>query len=181
MNSNNRRGLRAFKGLRLVKNPMTTPRLNHYRRIPPIGMIVAGFGLGLIYSHTIAKVRDKATDTDHATTQQLEQMIASGNAPPLTWMIYGNRLFDGGDFRRAALAYADVIKNEPFNRPARVQYALALAKGNDAERLLAFLRDQLYAEPKLAAELTNRTEVQGFLGDDRFKTVQQEANAQAMD
>jgi hypothetical protein len=113
--------------------------------------------------------------------EQLEQQIASGSAPTEVWSAYADRLFTAGQFDRAALAYEQVIEQQPSDRVARFQCALAWAETNNADRLLAFARDQLYFEPKLAAEILDRPECRRFLSDPRFALLQKDARAQAMD
>lgn len=116
-----------------------------------------------------------------ATLDELERRIAQGSASASVWNAYGRRLYDARQFSLAAQAYQKVIEIEPYDRPARFQCALSFASANETEGLLAFLRSQVHVEPKLVAELLDRTELQAFLADARFTALQAEARAQAMD
>jgi hypothetical protein len=120
-------------------------------------------------------------DVDRASLEQLERMIAGGSTSTQTWAAYGKRLFENKQFSRSALAYGRVIEIEPYNRPARLQCALALAGTGEADPLLAYLRTQLYVEPKLVAELLDHGDLQRYRSDARFVALQKEARAQAMD
>jgi hypothetical protein len=112
---------------------------------------------------------------------ELEQVIASGQATSQTWLAYGEHLFGTQQFARAAMAYEKVLETEPYHRPARFQRALCLARAQDSAGLLEYLRSQLHVEPKLVAELMDRPELGSFLGDASFSSLQKEARAQAMD
>jgi hypothetical protein len=154
--------------------------LNNYRRLPPTLILVAACAISALYVF-IARVRHANGNIDQLSLVELEQKIAASDATPPIWLAYGQRLFEAGQFERAALAYQRVIDAEPFNRAARLQRALALAAGKDADGLAAFLRDQLYSDPKLAAEILSRPELHEYLSDARFATLQKDAAAQAMD
>lgn len=143
-------------------------------------MLVVAFTLAMVYARPLSSRR-----SDHAAAgsslENLEQQIAAGNAATEIWAAYGERLFTAGQFDRAAMAYEHVIEQQPYNRTARFQCGLAWANANDADRLLAFARNQLYFEPKLAAEILDRPEARRFLSDPRFAVLQKDARAQAMD
>jgi tetratricopeptide (TPR) repeat protein len=157
---------------------------NDQRRLPSAIVLVVALSLSAVYAHraNLRRTHGSGSDAEHSTLQELEQQIATGTARPETWSAYGHALFAADQYDRAALAFEHVIESQPSNREARVQAGLSLAAAGDADRLLAFLRDQLYFEPKLAVELLDRAEMQRFLTDDpRFSTLQKDARAQAMD
>jgi hypothetical protein len=136
--------------------------------------------VGGLYAHHAA-ARSNGADLDHATLGDLEKRIASGDAPNPVWLAYGRRLAEDSQFARAALAFGRVVQVDPYNRPARFEYVIALAKASDTETLFQFLRDQVYVEPLLAVELLARPELQPFMGEPRFETLLKEARAQSMD
>ena len=145
-------------------------------------VLVAACLLAGLYTRAFsAGNKDTHGNLDRATLEQLERMIATGTAPPQAWAAYGQRLYDTRQYARSALAYRRVIEAEPYNRPARFQCALALAAANDADGLLAYLRGQLYVEPKLVAELLDHSALKRIQADARFAILKKEARAQAMD
>jgi hypothetical protein len=143
-------------------------------------VLVVACGLSILYARTAGAKKADQSDLDRATLQQLEQVIATGSASPAAWAAYGRRLYEARDFPRAALAFERVINGEPYHRPARFQLALSHAAANNAEGLLTFLQAQVFVEPKLVAELLDRSELQAFLGDARFATLQKEPRAPEM-
>jgi len=156
--------------------------VNHYRRLPSIIVLVAFATLSLTYARPWRPRGGSGNgDLANATLDQLERRIAQGITTPQTWSEYGRRLFDAGQFARAAQAYEMVIEAEPYQRPARLQCAVSFASAGDADHLFSFLRSQLHVEPKLVAELFDRAELQRYLSEPRFATLRNEARAQAMD
>lgn len=116
-----------------------------------------------------------------ATLDELEIAVSAPDATPQTWLLYGQRLGENGRYRHAAVAYHKFLESEPYHREARFQYALALARANETEDLFTFLRDLVFAEPKLAVDLLDRRECQAYLSEPRFQSLQREARVQAMD
>ena len=154
--------------------------MNNYRRLPAMLVLVVALSLATLYARPRQHNRGDGAG-GNSSLDQLEQQIASGSASTETWSAYADRLFTAGQFDRAALAYEHVIEQQPYDRATRFRCALAWADTNDADRLLAFARDQLYFEPKLAAEILDRPECRKFLGDPRFALLQKDARTQAMD
>ncbi len=145
-------------------------------------MLVAFAALATLYARPWQPAGRSANgELAGETLVQIEHRIAEGSATAAVWEEYGHRLYDAKQFARAAQTYQKVIEIEPYDRPARFQCALAFAASTDADGLLAFLRSQLHVEPKLVAELLDRTELQAFLADARFASLRTEARAQAMD
>ncbi|HEY8667643.1 MAG TPA: hypothetical protein VIL86_13330 [Tepidisphaeraceae bacterium] len=158
--------------------------MTHHRRVPAIVILVAALLLALGYARRgTARPGTGADAASYAglTLDQLEKRIGAGAVPPAAWEAYGGRLFDSGDFARSALAYAQAIDAQPYNRAARLRRGIALANARDHPGLLAFLREQVYAEPKLAAELFDRPELAGYLANPEFAALRADARAQAMD
>lgn len=155
--------------------------MNSYRRLPALIVLVVAIALATLYARPLSNKQSSGQSGSSATLEQLEQQIATGSAPTEIWSAYGERLFNANQFDRAAMAYEHVIEQEPYNRAARFQCGLAWANTNNPDRLLAFVRTQLYAEPKLAAEILDRPEARQYLSDPRFAMLQKDARAQAMD
>ena len=84
-------------------------------------------------------------------------------------------------FAHAAQAYRKALELEPYHREARFACALALALAGDDEDFYVFMRDLIFHDAKLAADLFERRECQACLAQPRFKALQQEARSQAMD
>ena len=111
----------------------------------------------------------------------LEQRIAAGNVAPDVWFSYGDALAAQNRHAHAALAYKKGLEKEPYARQARLNCASALALASNADSLLAFLKDLTASDAKLAVDVFERRECQGFMKDPRFASLYAEARSQAAD
>ena len=150
--------------------------VNRHSRIPAIVILVAIAGVGYAYVH---RLRADARPAEGLAA--LEARIQSGNAGKAEWLAYGSALNAAGEYGQAARAFKQVLEIEPYHREAKVEAVVAMANAGDREGLAGFLRDLVYAEPKLCVDLFERRELKPYLGDARFQAFQKEARAQAMD
>ena len=84
-------------------------------------------------------------------------------------------------FDDAASAYKKVLEKESGNRNAKTGVAIALARAKNEEEFYKFMSDLTYSDAKMAMDIFDRGECQAWLSQTRFKTLQHEARAQAMD
>jgi predicted Zn-dependent protease len=149
-----------------------------HRRLPAIAVLVAVVAVGLIYVRSWGR----GAGGDGTSLAELEKQIARGkNVPVATWNAYAQKLMEAKRFDDAASAYKKVLEKEPANRSARTGTAIALAKAKNEEEFYKFMSELTYSDPKMAMDLFDRGECQAWLGQARFKTLQHEARAQAMD
>jgi hypothetical protein len=140
--------------------------------------VLLGCGGAIVWKSGNASASGAGTNSVLAS---LEVKIAGGSATRETWLTYGDCLMDASRFSPAAAAYHKVLDLEPFNRPARIGYALALVRGNDVDGLYSFLHQLAVQDPKLTINLLERREWQGVAQQPRFLGLYQEAKAQAAD
>ncbi len=132
--------------------------------------------IGAVYFHR----HGRANGTGEGL-EALELVIHKGKADKEIWLRYAEALSTGGKFDRSAQAYKKVLELEPFHRQAKFGCALALAQAKNTDELYQFVKDLVFAEPKLAMDLLDRPELMSFMSDKRFPALQREAKAQAMD
>ena len=155
--------------------------MRRYRRMPAV-IILAVIGvLGAGYVLAWDKVeRIWKKSPVEQSVEALEKKIAAGDQSAATWLAYAEAL-KAKDPGRAATAYQQVIKLEPGHKEAKFQCALCLANAARANELHDFLKELVYAEPKLAMMILDRPEAQKYVSEERFALLKTEARNQAMD
>jgi hypothetical protein len=149
-----------------------------HRRLPAIAVLVAAMAIGVLYLRSWGR----GANSNGSSLGELEKQISrGGNIKPDVWSAYAQKLMEAKRFDDAASAYKKVLVKEPANRNAKTGAAIALAKAKNEEEFYKFMSDLTYSEPKLAMDIFDRGECQAWLGQTRFKTLQHEARAQAMD
>lgn len=149
-----------------------------HRRLPAAAVLVAVVAVGLIYVRSWGR----GAGGDGTALEALEKQIARGGQIDVkTWMDYAQKLMEAKRYNDAASAYKKALDKEPANRKARTGAAIALAKAQNEEEFYKFMSELTYSDPKMALDLFDRGECQAWLGQTRFKTLQHEAKAQAMD
>jgi len=148
-----------------------------HRRLPAIGVMVVMIAIGALYVRSWGRGAG-----DGGSLAALEKQIArGGSVPAATWNNYAQKLMEAKRFSDAASAYKKVLEKEPANRTARTGAAIALAKAQNEEEFYKFMSELTYSDPKTAMDIFDRGECQAWLSQTRFKTLQHEARAQAMD
>jgi hypothetical protein len=149
-----------------------------HRRLPAIAVLVAVTVLGVLYVRSWGR----GASGNGGSLADLEKQIArGGDIKPDVWAAYAQKLLEAKRFDDAASAYKKVLVKEPANRTAKTGAAIALAKAKNEEEFYKFMTDLTYSDPKVAMDIFDRGECQAWLGQTRFKTLQHEARAQAMD
>ena len=148
-----------------------------HRRWPAILVLVVMIGVGAIYVRSWGR---GAGGND--SLADLEKQIArdTQNNPQL-WTAYAQKLMEAKRYNDAASAYRKVLIKAPADKAAKTGAAIALAKAGNEEEFYKFMSELTYSEPKMAMDIFDRGECQAWLGQTRFKTLQHEARAQAMD
>ncbi|HEV8292027.1 MAG TPA: tetratricopeptide repeat protein [Tepidisphaeraceae bacterium] len=149
-----------------------------HRRWPAIGVLVVMIAIGAIYVRSWG--RGAGGNADSLASLE-KQITRGGNIPAATWNNYAQKLMEAKRFSDAASAYKKVLEKEPANRTAKTGAAIALAKAQNEEEFYKFMSELTYSDPKMAMDIFDRGECQAWLGQTRFKTLQHEARAQAMD
>jgi tetratricopeptide (TPR) repeat protein len=153
--------------------------MNRYYRLPSLVVLLMVFGAGALYMHRYGR----ASGNGGQGIEALEALIKKQKDHPVkeTWLSYAEALSSAGQFDRAAQAYKKVLELDPPNRQAKFGCALALAEAKKSEDLYAYVKDMVFAEPKLAMDVLDRPELSEFMSDGKFQALQREAKAQAMD
>jgi tetratricopeptide (TPR) repeat protein len=146
-------------------------------RIPAIATLFLVLTVGIFFLYGLRKTSG-ATDAQLA---ELQHAVAAPNATATTWMQYAGKLQELGQYPRAAIAYRRVLEGDPYNRDARLNCALCLAKIGNADECFTFLRATLLLDPRLTLHILGRPEVGGFLADARWQTLKKDAVAQSLD
>jgi hypothetical protein len=123
----------------------------------------------------------RKTGVTDAQLAELQHAVAAPDAPPATRLRYAEKLQQLGQFSRAAVAYRRVLDGDPYNRDARLQCALSLARLGTPEEVFSFLRATLLLDPRLTLHILGRPEVGTYLADARFQALRKEAVAQSLD
>ena len=148
-----------------------------HRRWPAILVLVVMIGVGALYVRSWGR---GAGGGDSLVSLE-KQITRGGNIPAATWNSYAQALMEAKRYGDAASAYKKVLEKEPANRTAKTGAAIALAKAQNEEQFYLFMSDLTYSDPKVAMDIFDRGECQAWLSQTRFKTLQHEARAQAMD
>ena len=149
-----------------------------HRRLPAIAVLVAVVAFGLIYVRSWGR----GAGGEAGSLAELEKQISRRkDVPAATWGAYAQKLMEAKRFDDAASAYKKVLDKEPANRTARTGAAIALAKAKNEEEFYKFMSELTDSDPKMAMDIFDRGECQAWLGQTRFKALQHEARAQAMD
>ena len=149
-----------------------------HRRLPTIGVLVVMIAIGAIYVRSWGRSANGAG----GSLADLEKQIARGKeVPSATWSAYAQKLMEARRFDDAASAYKKVLEKESGNRNAKTGVAIALARAKNEEEFYKFMSDLTYSDAKMAMDIFDRGECQAWLSQTRFKTLQHEARAQAMD
>ena len=149
-----------------------------HRRLPAILVLVVMIGVGAIYVRSWGR----GAGGNGTTLAELEKQVGrdTQNNPQL-WAAYAQKLMEAKRYNDAASAYKKVLIKAPADKSARTGAAIALAKAQNEEEFYKFMSELTYSEPKMAMDIFDRGECQAWLGQPRFKTLQHEAKAQAMD
>ena len=149
-----------------------------HRRLPAIAVLVAMIGIGAIYVRSWGR----GAGGDGSSLADLEKQVArGGEINAQLWTAYAQKLMEAKRYNDSASAYKKVLSKAPADRTAKTGAAIALAKAQNEEEFYKFMTDLTYSDPKLAMDIFDRGECQAWLGQIRFKTLQHEARAQAMD
>jgi len=171
------RGRGAMQLVRLGRVIYVIMMMRH-RRLPAIGVLVVMIAVGAIYVRSWGR----GASGGGSSLAEMEKQIGRGrNVPAATWSNYAQKLMEAKRFGDAASAYKKVLEKEPANRNAKTGAAIALAKAQNEEEFYKFMSDLTYSDAKLAMDIFDRGECQAWLSQTRFKTLQHEARAQAMD
>jgi cytochrome c-type biogenesis protein CcmH/NrfG len=160
--------------------------MTRHPRTPAFLVLTTAASIGILYVAAWGHVERiwKQTPGDRSV-EALEKRLAdeqkTGAVKADTWLAYAQALGDARQFARAATAYKEVLALEPHRRDAKFQCGLALAQSDQPDAFHDFLKDLLYAEPKLAVELFERPESKTYLSQERFSALAKEAKNQAMD
>jgi tetratricopeptide (TPR) repeat protein len=149
-------------------------------RIPALIALAVTLAIGMV-AYCIFSADDTAARGAGATLEQLELVIASGQADAATWFHYGERLREAGRFSHAAQAYKKVLELEHYHAEARFNCALALAQSGNGEEFYFFMEDVTRDYPKRAVDIFDRPEVARYLSEPRFQEMRREAQNLAMD
>jgi len=148
-----------------------------HRRWPAILVLVVMIGVGAMYVRSWGRGAGGG-----GSLADLEKQIAhGGDIKPEVWSAYAQRLMEAKRYGDAASAYRKVLDKTPADRAARTGVAIALAKAQNEEEFYKFMSDLTYSDAKMAMDIFDRGECQAWLSQTRFKTLQHEARAQAMD
>lgn len=145
-------------------------------RIPAIATLLLVLAAGTFFLMGMRK--SGVTDAQLA---QLQHAVAAPDATPATWLRYADKLQESGQFPRAAIAYRRVLESDPYNKDARLQCALSLAKAGSADDTFSFLKATLLLDPRLTLNILGRPEVATFLAEARFQSLKKDAIAQSLD
>jgi thioredoxin-like negative regulator of GroEL len=142
-----------------------------------VAVWVAVVGVGAIYMRTWGR---GAGGGDSLAALE-KQIGRGGEIRPEIWSAYAQKLMEAKRFADAASAYKKVLEKSPADRTAKTGVAIALAKAGNEEEFYKFMSELTYSDAKMAMDIFDRGECQAWLSQTRFKTLQHEARAQAMD
>jgi len=148
-----------------------------HRRLPAIAVLVAMIAVGAIYVRSWGK---GAAGGDSLAALE-KQVSRGGEINPQLWTAYAQKLMEAKRYDDAASAFKKVLVKAPGDRTAKTGAAIALAKAQNEEEFYKFMSDLTYSDAKMAMDIFDRGECQAWLSQTRFKTLQHEARAQAMD
>ncbi|MDB5322300.1 MAG: hypothetical protein JWN40_3931 [Phycisphaerales bacterium] len=142
--------------------------------------------LGVFYVTAWGKIerlwKKQAGDQSLAALEnRVSQERKVGAVKVETLRAYGAALSAEKRFKDAATAFGEVLAMDPGQRDAKFQCGLALAQAGESDAFYNFQKDLVYSEAKLAVELFERPETQGYLAQERFANLSKEAKNQAMD
>lgn len=140
-------------------------------------VLLLAVGAGALYAW-----RSRHAAAPAAGIEALEARLAKGADLTLDeWLSYGDAMAARGKHEQAALGYRGALGKEAGNRRAQLGLTVNLAQGQKTDELLALLREMCSAEAKLVLELLDRKELAAFKADKRFKDLEEQARAEAMD
>ncbi|MFA7238199.1 MAG: tetratricopeptide repeat protein [Phycisphaeraceae bacterium] len=151
----------------------------HYSRKPAILILalaaVAGYAI-------LTRASSASPDTNDAPAlADLQILIAQSDAGPDLWRQYAHRLQQLKQYPHAAQAYQRVLQFDPYDRPAKLQCASVLALAGNPDELASFMKQVISLDPKLAADIFTRPELQTYLTQPAFLALNTEARVQSMD
>ncbi|HEV8378041.1 MAG TPA: tetratricopeptide repeat protein [Tepidisphaeraceae bacterium] len=152
--------------------------MTRHRRLPAIGVLVVMIAIGAIYVRSWGR----GAEGNGTSLAELEKQVARDKGiNPQLWTAYAQKLMEAKRYNDAASAYKKVLIKAPADRTAKTGAAIALAKAQNEEEFYKFMSELTYSDPKMAMDIFDRGECQAWLSQTRFKTLQHEARAQAMD
>jgi tetratricopeptide (TPR) repeat protein len=160
--------------------------MNRYPRKPAMIVLLATLALGVFYVTAWGRIerlwkKQPGDQSLVALEKRIESEGKAGGVKIETWRAYGAALLEAKQFAKAATAFREVLAMDPQQRDAKFQCGLALAQAGAADEFYSFQKDLVYSEAKLAVELFERPETQGYLAQERFANLAKEAKNQAMD
>jgi tetratricopeptide (TPR) repeat protein len=160
--------------------------MNRYPRRPAMIVLLATLALGVFYVTAWGRIerlwkKQPGDQSLVALEKRIEEERKGSGVKVETWRGYGAALSEAKRFKDAAKAFQEVLAIDPQQRDAKFQCGLALAQAGAADEFYSFQKDLVYSEAKLAVELFERPETQGYLAQERFANLAKEAKNQAMD
>ena len=159
--------------------------MNQYPRKPALIVLLVATVLGVVYVSAWGKIeklwkKQPSGQSIEAMEAKIAELSKAGSVPVATWREYADALMGAKEYLKAAAAYKEVLALEP-QHDAKFQCGLALAMGGDSDGFFDFQKGLIYSEPKLAVDIFERPETQGFRKEKRFADLVNEAKNQAMD
>lgn len=144
-----------------------------HSRLPASVILLAG----AFVSVAIAVVSRAPVDVSGATAA----CASVQGADAAQWLTFAADLERKGEWREAAEAYAEVLKQDAYNDEARFRGLLAWAQAGDTNSLLECYEQAVLCNAKLAVRVIDRPEVRRYLSAPGFHQLAQEARSQSMD
>src|SRR5947208_392875 len=120
-------------------------------RIPALMMLLAlmAFSVGMVFAR-----RGTASVVQNSQLAALKAAVAKPDVKWETWLKYGQMLESAKQYNEATVAYAQVLKTDPYQTDARWHSALCLGSAlKDTEAFFKFMRETIKFDPRLAKKV----------------------------
>jgi len=153
--------------------------MTYHARKPAIFTLLLALGISAALLAATGQFRSHETATQ--SLEELEHLIAAGDANAATWHAYGDALRSNKRYAHAAAAYQRALDTEPDRTQARFNAALSFAQANQSDLFFHFFNNIIVFNPKLAVDLLDRPELASMHADARWSPTASLAHSQAAD
>jgi tetratricopeptide (TPR) repeat protein len=152
--------------------------MTRHPRIPAFAALVIASAAGVGLLAGTGQFRNR--DMSQISLEEFEKRIIDCKDGAV-WAAYGDKLRSVGKYGAAAKAYEKALDYQPDLTEARLNAALALGMGGNADAFFANFSNLSARYPKLAVDLLAKPELARLRGDPRWEPAAAAARAQAID
>jgi hypothetical protein len=150
-------------------------------------LALMAFGVGMVFA------RRSGGNVSDEKLASLKAAVQVQNPKPEAWLDYAKALQSAAEarqnvqlFKDAVVAYDQVLKADPYDKPSRTggascRASLVRLHVGDAEDFYDFMKATIEKDPRTAKSIFEQPYALAYLSENRFQRLKDEAIAGSMD